>query len=183
MNPNIALISVLALFALWIAVYYLWRDFRNDTFREDIFSVRDLMFIYAAQGNISFDHPAYTILRNRMNVLLRHGHEFTLSRMALVLATHSIVKPESLLRWESAVQELPKETQDKMKELNLCVAIYVLQHVVFYSFFRYITLRPLMFLVHLRRVVQSPKVATGVERLESASLERDERLQAKAATA
>lgn len=182
MNPDIALRSVLALFALWIAVYYLWRDFRNDTFREDIFSVRDDMFLYAAQGNISFDHQAYTILRNRMNGLLRHGHEFTLTRMALVLATHTIVKPEALIRWEAAVEELPKETQDKMKEFNVCVAIFVLQHVVFYSFFRYMALRPLMFLIQVRKVVESPKVASGVERLESETLERD-RLQMQAAAA
>ena len=32
--------------------------------------------------------------------------------------------------------ELPKQTQDKMKEFNVCVAIAVLQHVVFCSFFR-----------------------------------------------
>jgi hypothetical protein len=183
MNPAIVLNSVLALFALWIAVYYLWPDFRNDTFREDIFSVRDAMFLYAAQGNISFDDPAYTILRERMNGLLRHGHELTLTRMALILATHSMVKPEVLTRWEAAVEELPKQAQVKMKEFNVCVVIYVLQHVVFYSFFRYIALRPLMFFVSLRKVVESPKVASGVESLENESLERDARLQARAKAA
>jgi hypothetical protein len=180
MNPATILDSVLALFALWIAVYYLWPDFRNDTFREDIFSVRDAMFLYAAQGNISFDHPAYTILRERMNGLLRHGHELTLTRMALILTTHSMVKPDVLTRWEAAVEELPEQAQVKMKEFNVCVIIYVLQHVVFYSFFRYMALRPLMFFVSLRKVVESPKVASGVESLENESLERDARLQARA---
>jgi hypothetical protein len=183
MNPDIALWSVLALFALWIAVYYLWPDFRNDTFREDIFSVRDEMFLYAAQGNIGFNNPAYTILRDRMNGLLRHGHELTLSRMVLILATHTMEKPDVLTKWEAAVEELPNQTQAKMKEFNVCVVIYVLQHVVFYSFFRYMALRPLMFFVPLRKVVESPKVASGVERLENESLERDARLQARALTA
>src|SRR2546429_897839 len=147
MSPDIAIRSVLALFALWIAVYYLWRDFRNDAFREDIFSIRDQMFLYAAQGNIRFDHPTYTILRNRMNVLLRHGHEFTLNRMVLILLTHgSDFKNEITARLEAALEELPAEIQAKMREFNVCVAIFVLQHVVFYSFFRYMALRPLMFL-------------------------------------
>jgi hypothetical protein len=181
MNPDTALCSILALFALWIAVYYLWPDFRNDTFREDIFSVRDEMFLYAAQGNISFEHPAYSILRDRMNGLLRHGHELTLSRMILIVATHPMQKPHAISRWEAAVAELPERTQVKMKEFNLCVVIYVLQHVVFYSFFRYMTLRPLMFFVSLRKVVESPKVASGVESLENESLERDARLKARAA--
>jgi hypothetical protein len=184
MNPDIALWSTLALFALWIAVYYLWRDYRNDSFREHVFSIRDRMFLYAAQGNISFDNPAYKILRDRMNGLLRHGHEFTLSRMALILAAHPMEKPDVLLRWEAAVGELPQATQVKMKEFNVCVAVAVLQHVVYCSFFRYMTLRPLMFLFHLRKlrlreIVESPKLASGVERLENESLERDARLRAK----
>jgi hypothetical protein len=183
MNPGTILDSVLALFALWIAVYYFWPDFRIDTFREDIFSVRDAMFLYAAQGNISFEHPAYTILRDRMNGLLRHGHELTLSRMVLILATHPMEKPDVISRWEEAVAELPEQTQAKMKEFNLCVVIYVLQHVVFYSFFRYMALRPLMFFVSLRKIVASPKVASGVESLENESLERDARLQARAKAA
>jgi hypothetical protein len=184
MNPDIAIRSVLALFALWIAVYYLWRDFRNDAFREDIFSVRDQMFLYAALGNVSFDHPAYTILRNRMNGLLRHGHEFTLTRMFLILLTHGgDLKNESVVRWEAAVEELPAETQARMREFNVCVAIFVLQHVIFFSFFRYMALRPLMFLVKVRKVIESPRVASGVERLESETLEQEARVLGRPATA
>jgi hypothetical protein len=176
MNPDIAMTaitSVVGLFGLWIAVYYLWRDFRNDAFRDDIFSVRDRMFLYAAQGNISFEHPAYTILRNRMNALLRHGHEFTLTRLVLLLATGNVEKDQALIAWESALAELPSETQEKLKDFNVCVTIFVLQHVVFFSFFRYIILRPAMFLVHLPQVIKSPKVANTVETLESATIERD----------
>src|SRR5260221_5334180 len=178
MNPETALISVLALFGLWIAVYYLWRDYRSDAFREDIFSVRDEMFLWAARRNISFDHPAYRILRDRMNVLLRHAHEFTLTRMAIILTTHSAEKSEILMRWEAAVEELPEETQEKIREFNARVAIFVLQHVVYYSFFRYMVLRPITFFVkvRVRKVFESPKVASGVERLESETVEKEIRL-------
>jgi hypothetical protein len=176
MNPEIAIRSTLALFALWIAVYYLWRDFRNDSFREDIFSIRDQMFLYAAQGNISFNHPAYTALRNRMNGLLRHGHEFTLTRMILILLTHGDTKNEAVARWEATVEDLPADTQSKIREFNVNVAVYVLQHVIFFSFFRYMILRPLMFVVKTRRVIESPKVASGVEQLECETLEREARV-------
>jgi len=175
MNIDIAIAirSVLALFALWIAVYYLWPDFRHDAFREDIFSVRDEMFLYAAQGNIEFDNPAYTLLRNRMNGLLRHGHEFTLTRMAFIISTHGYIKHDSVAQFQAAVNELPAKTQAKMQDFNVRVAIFVLQHVVFYSFFRYLMVRPLMFLVEIRDVIKSPRVASGVERLESKTLEQE----------
>jgi hypothetical protein len=183
MTPDIAIRSVLALFALWVVVYYFWRDFRLDVFREDIFSVRDRMFLYAAKGNISFNHPAYTILRNRMNVLLRHGHEFTLTRMVFVLLTHGNTNNEAVLQWEAAVEGLPERTQASMRDFNLSVVIFVLQHLVFFSFFRYMMIRPLMFLVKISWVIESPKVVSGVEQLESHTQEQEARLLDRAAAA
>src|SRR5580693_3775608 len=130
MDAHIALRTLLALLALWFAVYYLWRDFRHDAFREDIFAVRDGMFLYAAEGNISFQHPAYTIVRDRMNGLLRHAYELTLTRMVLVLLTHRTANTNAAARWESTLTDLPPETQACMREFNLCFNIFVLQHVV-----------------------------------------------------
>src|SRR5712692_1685090 len=143
MIAAIALKSVLSLFVLWFFVYYLWLDYRLDSFREDICSVRDRMFLYAASGNISFDHPAYTILRDRMNIILRYGHAFTLTRLILIRETHAGFKNDAIIQWEAAVAELPEDIQYKMREFNLCVIIFVLQHIIYCSFFRYILVRPL----------------------------------------
>jgi hypothetical protein len=174
MNIDTALSSLLGLFGLWIVVNYLWRDFRNDAFREDIFSVRDEMFLYAAQNKISFEDPAYTWMRGRMNGLLRHGHGLTLTRL-LLLATicQDMNPPASLLAWEFAVEKLPSEVRDKLREFNLRTSIYVLQHVVYYSFFRYLLLRPLAIRVEVRKVIAKPKVVYSVEQLESATLEEE----------
>src|ERR1700682_1355645 len=102
MNLYIALKSIIGLFALWLFVYYLWRDYRLDAFRDDVFARRDQIFVFAAKGNIKFDHPAYTILRNRMNVLLRYGHAFTLTRLLLIRISHPLVKNDLMEKWESA---------------------------------------------------------------------------------
>lgn len=185
MIADTAFRSALALLGIWVAVYYFWKDYRNDAFRDHVFSIRDRMFLYAANGNVSFDHPAYTILRNRMNGLLRHGHEFTLTRMVLVIATHPTVKTEVTAKWELALAELPQETQAKLKEFNLCAAVAVLQHMVYCSFFRYLLVRPMTFFFNteVRGVVQRPKVVQGVEQLECESLEKEKRLLTRAVTA
>lgn len=175
MNPGAALTSVVGLLGLWIGVYYLWQDFRNDAFRDDIFCVRDQMFLFAANGNISFNHPAYTNMRDRMNALLRHGLDFTLTRLFILLITHRDLKSNMLTEWEASLADLPVETQEKMKEINVSVAIFVLQHIVFLSFFRYMALRPLMFLVTLRKVIAWPPVESSVEQLENQTIERDKR--------
>jgi len=170
---------------LWIIVCYLWGDYRNDAFRDHVFSIRDRMFLYAANGNVSFSHPAYAILRSRMNALLRHGHEFTLTRMVLVLTTHPTVKSESTVKWEAALAQLPEETQSKLKEFNLCVAVAVFQHMVYCSFFRYLVCRPLVFFFGpgVRYIVARPRVVESVERLETESVEQEKRLLGRAATA
>lgn len=178
MSLDIALKSIVGLFALWFFVYYLWRDYRIDTFRDHVFSIRDRMFLYAAKGNIGFDHPVYTILRNRMNVLLRYGHAFTLTRMFLVLVSHDKLKTDSVVKWEAMVEELPEEVRHKMREFNLCVAVAVFQHIIYYSFFRYAFVRPFMIFLNpfqVREIVERPRVVLTVEHLESDALEQEAR--------
>jgi hypothetical protein len=187
MNAEIVLKSVLALLGLWFFQVYFWRDFRLDSFRDHVFSIRDRMFMFAASGGIGFDHPAYSMLRNRMNVVLRYTHEFTLTRMIVVVATQDLgTKDNPFWKWREAVKSLPAEVQGKMKEFDACLAVAMLQHMVFSSFFLYLPIRPLMFLLkplEVRAVVEQPKLVSGVERLEADALEQDARRLARGAAA
>jgi hypothetical protein len=182
-DVHIALRSLLALGGLWFVAYYLWRDYRHDSFREDIFSLRDELFLYAAQGHISFDHPAYVILRNRMNALLRHGHDLTLTRLVLLLVIVRDSKSEATIQWENAIAQLPSEVKEEMERFNVRVAIFVFQHVIYYSLFRYLLVRPLTFSIRVDNVIESPKVALGIEKLESETMAQEERELSRAATA
>ena len=189
MNAEVVLKSVLGLMIFWFFIYYLWRDYRIDSFRDDIFSIRDRMFLYAANGNIRFEHPAYALLRDRMNTVLRYGHAFTMNRMFIALATHKkMPKGEAITRWEQAVEELPNETQRRMKEFNTCFAVSLIQHMVYLSFFRYIVVRPFMFIVNPFQVnkgvwvAERPQVVSSVERLESDAQEQDARRIARTRT-
>jgi hypothetical protein len=183
MNAEVVLRSVLSLMGFWFFVYYLWRDYRIDSFRDHVFSIRDRMFLYAAQGNISFEHPAYTLLRNRMNAVMRYGHVFTMSRMLIALATHEkMPKGEAIKKWEQAVEQLPSEIQRKMKEFNLCFAIALLQHMLYLSFLRYAVLRPFMFFANPFRINEGVWVVSSVEQLESDAQEQDARRIARLKT-
>jgi hypothetical protein len=179
MNPYNALISVLALAGLWFFLFNLWRDYRLDAFREDIFSIRDSMFLYAAKENISFHHPAYTILRARMNAILRYAHEFTMARVLLLLraSTHLDVN-ESTERWERAVATLPIATQAEMRRFSLCVSIFAAQHILYCSFFRYVLIRPFMLFGNpfdVDKMIKKRTVVEAVEHLESDVVEQDSR--------
>jgi hypothetical protein len=177
MNANIALISIIILMALWICIYYLWRDYRLDSFREHLFSIRDRMFMYAAEGNIRFDHPAYTSTRSRANLLIRHGHQLTLTRFIIVIATHPMLSaPTVVEEWEKLTTDLSTDVRLKMLEFRLCISVASLQHMVYSSFFRYMLVRPITLLkdpFKVKELKEHPRVANTVERFECDSVEQE----------
>ncbi len=65
-------------------------EWRLDSFRQNMFIVRDELFDYAADGNISFEHPAYILLRRQMNGFIRYGHHLTVFRSLMTIAIHKI---------------------------------------------------------------------------------------------
>lgn len=171
----VAIESLLGLVGLWVAICYLWRDFRTDSYREDIFSVRDEMFLYAVDEDL-FNHPAHTLLRARMNGLLRHGQELTMTRLLILLAVYDrrVCRSESFEAWERALEELPAKARERFRDFNMKVNVYVAIHVVYLSLFRYLVLRPFATGMSVQHVLKTPHVVKTVEKLESATLDEEE---------
>lgn len=182
MNAYIALKSLLLLLALWGFVFYLWRDYRLDAFRDDLFALRDRMFQYAAKGNITFDNPAYLLLRNRMNILLRYAHEFTFTSFVVVTFVGMRNQPAVnalMVEWQKSVDQLrDPAVREKMTEFNVLVAATVFRHVLLRSFFRYLVVRPFLHLTGdpVNEFVKSKQsIVLSVETLESKALDTEER--------
>jgi hypothetical protein len=64
----------------------LWPAHRVDRFRQDMFSIRDELFDYAASGAIEFSDPAYRLLRQSMNGFIRYAHRLTLFQVLLTMS-------------------------------------------------------------------------------------------------
>lgn len=111
--------STIDLAILWFIVSIAFRNVAVDEFRFRIFSVRDELFDYAADGHISFESPAYKLLRHRLNGYLRFGHRLS-PVMVLVLIgmfhgqTGDMTK-EHEAEWANACSGLQ---QDVVKKLN-----------------------------------------------------------------
>jgi hypothetical protein len=185
MNPEIiAIKSALGLLFLWFFLAYLWRDYRIDAFRDHVFSIRDRLFMFAASGGIGFEDPAYTILRYRMNVVLRYAHEFTLFRVFAISVMNPLpVKNLDRARWEEAVNNVESEyARNQLHNFNTILVIAILQLMVYRSFFLYVLLRPIMEIVRTRDVfrdvlIKAPRVESKVEQLESEALDEDAQRQ------
>jgi hypothetical protein len=91
---------------LWsILVFKVIPDARLDGFRQKMFSIRDEMFDYAADGNIAFDHPAYVMLRHQMNGFIRHGHQLTVFRCLMTVAIRKVEGVNLNTSWHSELQK------------------------------------------------------------------------------
>jgi hypothetical protein len=186
MNPYTALQSALGLIALWIFIAYAWRNLRLDSFRNDVFEIRDEMFLYASKDNVRFDNPAYMMLRSRMNVVLRYAHEFTLTKVFVVLLTQDLTD-EPFAKWQADVDTLAPQVQEKMREFNRRVAEATLCHMIYSSFFLYLLVRPFRTLfkslVIREAAGERSNVVLTVERLEADAMGKDARYWQQAAAA
>lgn len=71
--------------ALWIFYFWFYQRYTVDNTRQELFAIRDEMFDFAAAGNISFDHPAYIMLRRTMNGMIRFSHKLNLITLIAIL--------------------------------------------------------------------------------------------------
>lgn len=174
----ISVMSALGLVALSLFVFYLWRDYRLDVFREKLFNVRDALFLYALNNGIEFDDPAYSILRERMNIMLRFAHDLDLTRFLLVatLQPFTTENPD-LVTWEMAVDALPSDqVKMRLREFRDRFVLVIFEHILLLSFPRFMVLRPIRALVQVRRMIKHkvlPKATPGIEQLESEALEEE----------
>lgn len=65
-----------AALGLWIFFFWLYRDYRIDKVRQDLFRLRDEIWDICAQQQI-LDRPAHRVLRSRLNGMIRFAHRLT----------------------------------------------------------------------------------------------------------
>jgi len=180
-SAYIAIHSAFGLMLLWVFVFYFWRDYRVDAFRDHVFSIRDRLFLFAARGGVSFDDPAYTCLRYRMNVVLRYAHRFTLTGFFVTLLHPSRFPSFDRTRWEGALKaNADPDTCERLREFDTILSIAILQLMLYRSFLLYLLLRPILRFVEPREVMRSsPNVVSSVEQVEAEALEEEARRRAK----
>ena len=106
----------IGLFALWFWYVICWREHRVDTFRQRLFEVRDDLFDFAASGAIGFDDPAYIILRDLCNGMIRFGHRMNFTRIVAVAWFGGLPKLNPMEAWEADVKTRPHDVRDKLLE-------------------------------------------------------------------
>ncbi len=105
-----------------LVVFYVLRQIRLDDFRQKMFTLRDELFDFAADGHISFNDPAYVLLRRQMNGMIQYAHQLTLFRVLATGAARSVAGLSDSFEWnnewESALDSLPVQTEQKLNQFH-----------------------------------------------------------------
>ena len=109
----------LALFCITAFLLGPWRGIWIDTGRQELFVLRDKLFMLAANGSISFDDEAYKLLRDMLNGMIRFTHRFNVSTLLVMLwiVQKSDTQRESMVL--KAIAKVPdSEVVRQLKELH-----------------------------------------------------------------
>lgn len=154
-----------------IVVFKLVPDSRLDSFRQNLFAIRDEMFDFAAHGNISFEDPAYRLLRTQMNGLIRYGHQITFFRSilsALIRRISGSAEPRPWNEaWEKAIANVEDgATKAKMEEFHNRAVLLAVKRLLLGS--------PLLWipLVLTALVLLAQGAASGLRQLLSVASEK-----------
>ena len=119
--------------------FRLWRYHRVDVLRHRLFVLRDELFDYALDGNLSFENPTYRMLRLRMNNLLRFAHKIGFTRLLILfLFRRKIIDAgmfeEKEREWRSALSQLSDAQREKIEDIHGRVLREIPKHMVFGTF-------------------------------------------------
>lgn len=132
-------IAWLGLLFLVILYFECYIDMMVDTYREQLFVIRDDLFLYAMNGSIGFDHPAYKMLRHMLNGSIRFGHRMSLLYIIIVYSGYKVIKQdESYVEgfkgaWASALDSLPVDVANHLESTRQKMHMETFKHIVFRS--------------------------------------------------
>lgn len=78
MTNSIAVASFISLAGLWCLIFFGYRAYCIDRFRQKLFTLRDRLFDEALVGHVAFDDKMYGLTRLTINGFIRYAHEMDL---------------------------------------------------------------------------------------------------------
>lgn len=153
----IALFSLFSLFLLLFFWFWCYQDYRTDAVRQKLFNLRDDLFDEAAKGNISFDHPAYVMLRTTINGFVRFAHRLNLIHtiLLIVILDQKDYQESKLFsqRLTENMNSLNESQKEIIKNIYLKMNFIIIRHLFFSSFFGILFIVPWKYVFKAKQAV------------------------------
>jgi hypothetical protein len=127
-------LTAFGLVLLGVLFHFGINPYRLDLLRHRLFLLRNELFMFAAEGGISFDDPAYCMLRSRINAIIRYAHTFTLARVLVMVTDKASEQNPAFLRMQQdsgyALAHLPTHARTKIDAISTQVSTTLAWHIV-----------------------------------------------------
>ncbi|HSS48163.1 MAG TPA: hypothetical protein VLX28_04385 [Thermoanaerobaculia bacterium] len=171
------LFSSAALIGLWILFHWFYSSYRRDLLQNRLFELRQELFDYARTGAISFDDPAYGVLRTTINGFIRVGPRLSLTGVILFLC---MIEEEDFdnmsegytARLQRLLAPLPPEAQKKLSGFKEKLNFTVLCHVIHTSVLAVAIMWPIMGIMRCLDGIRGlkPGIRLSLDRFDNAAL-------------
>ena len=114
-----------------------------EFYRMDIFELRDELFDYAAEGNISFDNESYQLMRTLLNGYLRYAENLDISRFQKYqkavkekkLSSDNFFKQQYSQKSKALTNEQKEKLDKCLQQSALIAATYMVRKSIIYCIY------------------------------------------------
>lgn len=126
--------SIIVSLVFLLVEWFLFSGYRADNFRDQLFTLRDEMFLYALDEGIA-DTPAYENLRLILNRLIRYAHRVSLGRLVLLDLCRRLLRitpstPPLYAEWDEAVAALPPNQARRFRDFHDTAMLLMMKHII-----------------------------------------------------
>lgn len=119
--PGINLIIPMCL--LWVFLRFVWRSYRLDKYRQDLFEVRHEFFQLFLDNQVPFDHPAFECFWRQLNASIRYGHRTGLLNFVLCASIWGMDGVEDKVKdwedmWAENLSDLPPAVKERVVSMR-----------------------------------------------------------------
>jgi hypothetical protein len=130
----VAALSISVSWAFLLVIWWFIWGHRDDNLRDQLFTLRDEMFLYAFDQGID-DTAAYENLRLLLNGLIRYAHRVSLGRLLLLDLSRRVFKlqpsaPPAYAEWVQAVAALPADEAQHMRDFHDKAMLLIMKHMI-----------------------------------------------------
>jgi hypothetical protein len=117
-----------------LAVILLFRNYRSDKLRDELFSLRDQVFDFAV-GEGLLAHTGYRQLRDVMNGMIRFAHKLSFSRLILSLILERLLVPQNqrvnpTKEWAKSLGDLSKDQRNEILEFHRRMVLVIWKFMI-----------------------------------------------------
>lgn len=173
--PMYTLVSLAALAGLWVMLVKVIPSIVIESFRNNVFGIRNELFDRALSGEIAFDHPAYVMMRSLLNGHLRFAHNLSFMEIGVFYRVYGNdpAANEARERFISALASCTKEQREFMSEYMDRLGMLIVGRLVAGSWMMVLLVAPVIVAMlaqrPLLRLLRKP-----LDSLNSAALEEGE---------